>query len=302
MIRKTLLLLALALPAVMLAPLAQAETVDEILAKHYEAMGGLAKLKALNSMRVTGTMAIGPGMEAPVTMERKRPDKRRVEFQVQGMTGIQAFDGEKAWSLMPFMGNKDPQVSSDEDNKNEKDDADFDGSLVDWKEKGNSLELMGKEPIEGADAYKVKVTKKNGNIETMYLDAETYLLVKTEGKVKRRGTEIEGETLFSDYKDVDGYMMPFTMEQGAKGMDRRQKMTFTKIELNVPLDDSRFTMPGATAASNPTASTPTDSTKTAVSADSTKAEGTKGDVAKAADKKTATKAAKATKKKDQNPH
>ena len=303
MIRKILLLLALALPALMLAPPAQAQTVDEILAKHYDAMGGLVKLKALNSMRVTGTMGIGPGMEAPITMERKRPDKRRVEFQVQGMTGIQAFDGEKAWSLMPFMGKKDPEVSSDEDNKNEKDDADFDGSLVDWKAKGNTLELMGKEPIEGADSYKIKVTKKNGNIETMYIDAETYLLVKTEGKVKRRGTEIEGETLFSDYKDVDGYMMPFTMEQGAKGTDRRQKMTFTKIELNVPLEDNRFTMPGAApAAAQAAASTPTDSTKTAVSADSTKAEGAKGEVAKAADKKAATKAAKTTKKKDPNQH
>jgi len=143
------------------------------------------------------------------------------------------------------------------------------------------------------------VTKKNGNIETMYLDAETYLLVKTEGKVKRRGTEIEGESLFSDYKDVDGYMMPYSVEQGAKGMDRRQKMTFTKIELNVALDDSRFTMPGAPAAA---ASTPTDSTKIAVSADSTKTEGAKGDVAKAADKKAATKVAKTTKKKDQNQH
>ncbi len=299
MIRKTLLLLALALPALMIAPLAHAETVDEILAKHYEAMGGLAKLKALNTMRLTGTMGIGPGMEAPLVMEKKRPDKQRFEFQVQGMTGIQAFDGEKGWSVMPFMGKKDPEALSDEDNKNQKDDADFDGSLVDWKEKGNTLELAGKEPVEGADAYKIKVTKKNGNIETMYLDAETYLLVKTEGKVKRRGTEIEGESLFSDYKDVDGYMMPYSVEQGAKGMDRRQKMTFTKIELNVALDDSRFTMPGAPAAA---ASTPTDSTKIAVSADSTKTEGAKGDVAKAADKKAATKVAKTTKKKDQNQH
>ena len=294
MLRKTLSLLAIGLSASLLAPLAHAQTVDEILAKHYEAMGGLAKIKALNTMRVTGTMGMGQGMEAPLVMERKRPDKRRVEFTIQGMTGIQAFDGEKAWSLMPFMGKKDPELGSDEDNKNEKDDADFDGSLVDWKDKGNTIELMGKEPVEGADAFKLKVTKKNGNVETMYLDTETYLLVKSEGKVKRRGTEIEGETVFSDYKDVDGYMMPFSMEQGAKGMDQRRKMTFSKIEVNVPLDDGRFTMPGATPAA--AAAAPADSSKAAAKADSAKVASTTD-----AAKKPAAKAAKTSKKKEPNP-
>ncbi len=272
MFRKLLPLFALGL---LLAPVAQAQTVDEILAKHFETMGGLEKIKALNSMRVTGTMTMGPGMEAPITLERKRPGKRRIEFTVQGMTGVQAFDGEKGWSVMPFMGKKDPEPSTDEDNKEAQDDADFDGALVDWKTKGHTVELVGKEPVEGADTYKLKITKKNGNIEYQYLDAETYLLVRNEGKVKRRGTEIEGESTFSDYKDVQGYMMPFTMEQGAKGMPQKQRMTFSKIEVNVALDDSRFVMPAAAA----------DSTKSAAKADSVKA-GAKAAATKKADAKT----------------
>ncbi len=219
MFRKLLPLFALGL---LLAPVAQAQTVDEILAKHFETMGGLEKIKALNSMRVTGTMTMGPGMEAPITLERKRPGKRRIEFTVQGMTGVQAFDGEKGWSVMPFMGKKDPEPSTDEDNKEAQDDADFDGALVDWKTKGHTVELVGKEPVEGADTYKLKITKKNGNIEYQYLDAETYLLVRNEGKVKRRGTEIEGESTFSDYKDVQGYMMPFTMEQPRRAPQGRR--------------------------------------------------------------------------------
>lgn len=253
MLRKTLMLLALAL---LLAPVVQAQTVDEILAKHYEALGGLDKLKALNTMRITGSMTMGPGVESPLLVERKRPGKRRVEFTFQGMTGIQAFDGEKTWSLMPFMGKKDPEVGSDEDNKNEQEDADFDGSLVDWKAKGHTVELAGKESVEGADTFKLKVTKKNGNVEYDYIDAETYLLVKQEGKVKRHGTEMEGESTFSDYKEVSGYMMPFSTEQGVKGMPQKQKMTITKIELNVPLDDSRFALPSSA-----------DSTKSAAKAD-----------------------------------
>jgi outer membrane lipoprotein-sorting protein len=273
MLRKTIMLLALGL---LLAPIAHAQSVDDILAKHYEACGGLAKLKALNTMRVTGSMTMGPGMEAPFTMERKRPGMRRMEFTIQGMTGIQAFDGAKTWSVMPFMGKKDPEVGTAEDNKNAMDDADFDGALVDYKTKGHTVELMGKEPVEGADAYKLKVTKKNGNIEYDYLDAETYLLVKTEGKIKRRGTEMDGETTFSDYKDVDGLMQPFSMESGAKEMPQKQKLTFTKIELNVPLDDARFAVPaGATSAGAPAASTAADSTKSgnasaAAAPDSTK--------------------------------
>ena len=251
MSRKFFMLLATGL---LLAPMSQAQTVDEILTKHFETMGGLEKIKALNSMRITGSMMVGPGMEAPITMERKRPGKRRLEFVIQGMTGIQAFDGEKAWSLMPFMGKKDPEAASDEDNKHEQDDADFDGPLVDWKAKGHTVELVGKEPVEGADAYKLKITKKNGDIEYYYLDAETYLLVKNDGKVKRRGTEVEGEGTFSDYKDVEGYMMPFTMEQGIKGTEQKQRMTFSKIELNVPLDDSRFAMPAVAAAADSTKS------------------------------------------------
>ena len=286
MLRKTIMLLALGL---LLAPIAHAQSVDDILAKHYEACGGLAKLKALNTMRVTGSMTMGPGMEAPITMERKRPGMRRMEFTIQGMTGIQAFDGAKTWSVMPFMGKKDPEVGTDEDNKNALDDADFDGALVDYKTKGHTIELMGKEPVEGADAYKLKVTKKNGNIEYDYLDAETYLLVKTEGKVKRRGTELEGETTYSDYKDVDGLMQPFSMEVGTKEM--KQKLAFSKIELNVPLDDARFAVPaGATGASTPAAAA-TDSTKTgsattaaAPAADSTKKD-TKGKTSKSSSSK-----------------
>jgi len=245
MFRKWFALLVLGL---VLAPVSHAQTVDEILAKHFEAQGGVEKLKALNTMRITGTMTLQPGMDAPIVLERKRPGKRRIEFTVQGMTGVQAFDGERAWSLLPFMGKTDPEYASEEDSKNERDEADFDGALMDWKAKGNTVELVGTEPVEGADAFKLKVTKKNGNIEYDYLDTETYLLVKQEGKVRRRGTEIEGESVFSDYKDVDGYLFPFSWEQGAKGMPQRQKMMFSKIEVNVPLDDARFTMPKAAGA------------------------------------------------------
>ena len=286
MLRKTIMLLALGL---LLAPIAHAQSVDDILAKHYEACGGLAKMKAVTSTRYTGTMTMGPGMEAPLTIEKKRPGMQRTEFTIQGMTGVRAFDGTRTWSLLPFMGKKDPEVGTDEDNKNAQDDADFDGPLVDYKTKGHTVELVGKEQVEGADAYKLKITKKNGNVDYEYLDAETYLLVKTEGKRRFRGTEMDGETMLSDYKDVDGLMEPFSMEVGTKEM--KQKLAFSKIELNVPLDDARFAVPaGATGASAPAAAA-ADSTKAgnastaaAPAADSTKKD-TKGKSSKSSTSK-----------------
>jgi outer membrane lipoprotein-sorting protein len=128
--------------------------------------------------------------------------------------------------------------------------ADFDGSfLVDYKEKGHKVQLMGKEPVEGTDAYKLQVTLKNGNTQTVYLDAEEYLEIKNETKRLVRGTETETETISGDYKEVDGVLMAFSSESGPKGSpsSAKQKFTIEKVEFNVPIPDSEFTMPGPVA-------------------------------------------------------
>jgi outer membrane lipoprotein-sorting protein len=248
MLRKTLMgIIVLAL----LAPMASAQTVDELLAKNVEAKGGLAKIKALKTQRATGKAIGGPGMEFPFVMVGKRPDHVRMEFVVQGMTGIQAYDGKTAWTSMPFMGKKDPEVMPPEDAKAFIEQADFDGPLMDYKEKGHTIELAGKEQVEGADAYKLKVTLKNGEVRYYYLDAETYLEVKVEAKRMVRGSEVEGESYMGDYKDVGGLMMAHSIESGMKGAPQRQKLVLEKIELNPDLDDTLFSMP-ASAASDST--------------------------------------------------
>ena len=249
--RKPYLALALAATLLPLFAVAHAQTVDEVLAKHFEAQGGIEKLKAVQSMRMTGKMTIGPGMEAPFVVEKKRPGKTRTDFTIQGMTGSQVFDGKGGWSFMPFMGQPNPEAMSADEAKEMADEADFDGPLMDWKAKGHTVELAGKEPIEGADAIKLKLTKKDGKVTWYYLDAETYLIVKQEGKRTMRGTEIDGESYPSDYKDVNGLLMPFSMTQGMKGSDRKQTMTIDKIEVNVAIDDARFVMPAAPDSAKP---------------------------------------------------
>jgi len=98
--------------AVFLAPVLMAQTVDEIIAKNIQARGGMDKIKAVQTIRSTGTMTMGGGMEAPGSMVQKRPDMARIEFTLQGLTAIQAYDGKDAWQIMPFTGKKDPEMMS----------------------------------------------------------------------------------------------------------------------------------------------------------------------------------------------
>lgn len=240
MLRKTLMTLAV---LALLAPSAWAQTVDELITKHTDAMGGLAKLKAVSAIKTTGRMMVGPGIELPLVMYQRRPNSFRMEFSMQGMTGTQAYDGKNAWMVMPMMGKKDPEAMGAEETKQMDEQAEFDGPLVDYKEKGNKVELVGKEPVEGADAYKLKVTLKNGNVRYLYLDAETYLQVKAESKRTIRGTEMESESLMSDFKEVDGMMVPFAIDAGAKGSPQRQKIVIEKVEFNPTLSDTLFAMP-----------------------------------------------------------
>jgi outer membrane lipoprotein-sorting protein len=140
---------------------AAAQAIDEIIAKSIAARGGEAKLRAVKSLRFTGQIEVAPGMTAPMTMVLKRPGMVRMEFIVQGMTGIQAYDGKAGWSVMPFQGKKDAEPMAADDVKNMEDQADFDGALMDYKVKGNTVEYLGKDKVEGSEAYELKVTKKN---------------------------------------------------------------------------------------------------------------------------------------------
>jgi outer membrane lipoprotein-sorting protein len=229
--------------AILAAAPAAAQTADEIIAKNLAAKGGLEKLRAVKTIRMTGRMTVGPGIEAPIVLEIKRPNSMRMDFTIQGMVGSQAYDGSSGWSLMPFGGSKVPQQMTAEEATLAEEQADIDGPLIDYKAKGNTVELLGKETVEGAQAYKLKVTLKNGVVRTMYVDAEHFLEIKEESKRTIRGTEMEMETIVGDYKEVDGLMLPHSVDAGAKGSPQRQKLVIEKIEINVPIDDARFKMP-----------------------------------------------------------
>jgi outer membrane lipoprotein-sorting protein len=236
---------------------AAAQTADQVIAKSVAARGGLEKIKAIQSVRMAGRVTVGPGIEAPFTLEIKRPMQMRLDIVVQGITAtVQAFDGKSGWQLVPFGGQKSAQPLTADELKDAEESADLDGPLVDYKAKGHSVELVGKEDVEGANCYKLKVTLKNGDVVYDYIDTDSNLEIKQESKRTINGTERETEETIGDYKDVNGVLFPFAIEAGIKGSPQRQKIIVEKVDLNVPLDGNRFAMPAPTETKPPESKPP----------------------------------------------
>ena len=221
---------------------AHAQTADEIIAKNIQARGGLAKLQGLQSVRVSGSFAIG-GFRAAFTQENKRPFKVREEQIIQGMVGIDAYDGKTAWHVVPWEGRKDPDLISSDDRKGLIEDADIEGQLVGYRDKDHRAEYVGHDSVEGTDCYKLKLTLADGDVRYYYIDTDTFLELKIEDERTIRGTVRYSETYFGDYEKVAGIYFPFALESGAKGDSERVKYTIDKVAVNLPLPDSRFTMP-----------------------------------------------------------
>lgn len=227
-----------------------AQTADEIVAKYIKTIGGMDKLQAVKTVRETGRFNGGGGFEAGVAQVKKRPDMIRQEFSIQGMVGVNAYDGANGWKIEPWNGKKDAEPLGEEELKSIVEDADFDGPLVNYAQKGNKVEYVGTDPVEGTDAYKLKVTLKNGDVLYYYMDTDYYVPIKIETKRFIRGEEREYETSLGDYKEAGGVYFPYSSETGAKGSQDKSKITIDKIEVNVPVDDSTFHEPatGATGA------------------------------------------------------
>jgi len=235
-------MLALAALGLAFAGTSGAQPLDEIVAKNLQARGGVARLKAVTSIRMKGTMSMGPGMEGPFTLELRRPNAMRAEFTAGGRTTVQAFDGKRGWALPPVPG-AEPEPIPDEDSEQIAAQADLDGPLVDWKAKGHQLELVGREPLGEREVYRLHLKRKGGGTTDLLLDATTFLEVRTESRRVVRGETIEFVSTIGDYREVDGLMVPHSIESGPRGSRRTQRLVFETIEFDVPLDDARFRMP-----------------------------------------------------------
>jgi hypothetical protein len=222
---------------------ASAQTVDEIIARSFEARGGLDKVKAVRSLRLIGHATVAPGTEAPMTVEIRRPSFLRLELTFDGKKAVQAYDGRQAWGIAP--GETQPRVLPREAEKSLSQQADLEGPLADYAAKGHRVELVGRASVRGKDAWRLRVTRADGDVEEHLIDASSYLplLVSVDRTV--RGVSVKSETLFADYRPIEGgYLWPFRLESGAVGRPERQIMQLDEVDVDPPLDEARFTMPG----------------------------------------------------------
>jgi hypothetical protein len=239
----------LAVIAVALFPLAlSAQTVDTVVAKYIAARGGLAKIKALQSERISGTLSFGPGEDGTFMVERERPMKLHTELTLNGQTLIRTYDGKSAgWVYNPFAGVPAVEPMSEKDISNIGEEADFEGPFVDYKKKGNQVEYVGKAELQGKPAYKLKLTNKNSDVRYFYFDANSGLLLESVVTTKESDKDVLIETFFRDYREVDGLKYPFLVESNSASPTQPQKITATNIEVNVHIDESRFAKPNPPA-------------------------------------------------------
>ena len=224
---------------------AGAETVEEIVNRHIEARGGRQKIQDLFSVRMTGTIAFGFGQPVPFLLQMRRPNQMRTDFVVQGMTGIQAFDGRRAWAVLPMAGKTEAEYLPEEASREAAEQADIEGPFVNAAAKGNQIELLGHEQVDGRDCVKLMVTLKSGAIRYLYLDGATFLEVKGEGRRRAGGDEVMLETYYRDYRDVQGLKLPFLIEAGPAKRPEKQRIVLDKIEPNVLVRSSDFERPTA---------------------------------------------------------
>jgi len=224
---------------------ASAQTADEIIKKNIDAKGGLKKFKSIKTIKLTGNFSMPPMdiWEAPITVIAKRPNLVRMDIEVMGITIVRAFDGETAWETMPTqMGILETGEMSESDAGEMKRESDFDGHLIDYKKKGHKVELIGKENMEGTEVYNLKVTLKDGYVVNYYFDTKNFLELKSIAKTIFQGQEMEGETFYSDYKEVAGILFAHSVEMKLDGQISQQ-VIFESIELNVDVEDDFFKMP-----------------------------------------------------------
>lgn len=230
-----------------------AQTADELIAKNVQAKGGLDKIKAVKSIRQVGKFDLGGGFRAQAQQENVRPNLLRQTFTIQGMTVVQAYDGATGWQIQPFQGHKDPEMMGEDDLRDMQLESDFDNPMIDYKAKGNTVEYLGHDIVDGDDALRLKVTLKNGDIVYYYLDPDTFLEIRKEVQQFIRGSVRERVVDFGSYKPVNGVMYPFSIAQGSKSNPGAQTLTLDKVEVNLTIPDSDFAVPESLKQAKPAA-------------------------------------------------
>jgi hypothetical protein len=222
--------------AIMFAGAVQAQTVDEVINKHIEAVGGKENWKKVNTMKMEASISV-QGMDIPINIYQVNNKSFRQDFTAMNMTGYTILNNDSGWSFNPLQGQSKPEPMPADQLAAQKDQLDIQGELIDYKDKGHKVELLGKEDIDGTEAIKVKITRKSGSESVFFFDPKTYYVIRAVSKMKINGQDIEQVSNLSNYTKLpEGIVIPFSMEtSGAPA-----PVIIKKIEVNPTLDPSLF--------------------------------------------------------------
>jgi len=258
-------------------------TAAQVVQKHIAARGGLPAWQSLQSMAWNGKMDVGFGdsaarsaryvsnasmqsakqrgaamekaqhqqaaekqVQVPFVLEMKRPDKSRIELEFAGKTAVQVFDGQNGWMKRPYLNRNTWEPFSAEQTKSQVGKWDIEGPLVEYVAKGTKVDLEAIEPVEGKDAYRLKLTLKDGSVQHIWIDTKSFLDVKVEGMPRRMDGKMHPVWVYQrDFRPVHGVMVPFVMETAVEGYTDTHKMVIEKVAVNPKLDDALFSKPKA---------------------------------------------------------
>ncbi len=212
----------------------KAQTVDEIVEKYITAVGGKERLESLTSVKMSGTLST-QGIDIPITITRAHGVGIRVDIEVMGSANYQLCNATEGWVFMPVQGMTEPTKMEEDQYKSFSSQLDVQGALYNYKSKGHTVEFIGKESVDGAEAYKLKLTLKSGKVSHYFIDTKTNYLIKTTSMVSAGGEEREVANSFSNFKQTaDGYWFPYTTT------NMQGPINFDKIETNVKVEETLF--------------------------------------------------------------
>jgi hypothetical protein len=225
---------AIAIVGMLVSVFTFAQTAEEIVTKHIEAIGGAAAWKKINSIFYEGKMTV-QNAEVNVTLTVLNGKGVRQNISVMGMTGYQIITPTAGWNFMPFQGQTAPEAMTADELKQSADDLDVQGKLVDYKSKGHTLEYLGKDDVEGTECFKLKITTKAGNVETVFIDPKSYYIVRSIVKKTANGQESDVPSDLSNYKKLpEGIVVPFSVTLSFG------ELVISKVEVNKQVDESTF--------------------------------------------------------------
>ncbi|HEX5386620.1 MAG TPA: hypothetical protein VFW66_07985 [Gemmatimonadales bacterium] len=222
---------------------ASAQTADDVVERAVAARGGADRIKAMHSQRLSGKIAYDGDAPGPFMVEMERPGRMREQVTRQGTTVVRTTDGKSGWVLDPSSRSSEAHPIDGDELKSMAGSADFEGPLVDYKAKGNSVALEGKEHVDGHDAFKLKITLPDSSVRYDYIDSRTFLEVRRDETVRRNGQDVVVESHFREYRSVNGVMVPFDIESGAQGSRHKRRILLDDVDINAHIADADFGKP-----------------------------------------------------------